>query len=135
MYPIAYRPRCCLKLASKGEHEFLVRNAKVGEKNSYTAISLMLVDSIHDLFQICKECPRLWLLHLVFQTRKFKLSKDYFMGMEDLKVMELNNSHIEFRDIVKEPSDIVLGQMLRSLWTLCLDYLFWALECCQCLGT
>ncbi|CDP19872.1 unnamed protein product [Coffea canephora] len=52
----------CLSIASKAEHEFLVRNAGVGEKNSYTAISLISQDSNHDLLPFCKEYPRLMLL-------------------------------------------------------------------------
>lgn len=105
----------CLSIASKDEHEFLVSNAGVEEKNSYTAISLISQDSNHDLLPFCKEYPKLTLLRLVFRSGKLNLTKDYFIGMEALRVMELNNSHIKF-------SVSWLGQMLRSLRTLCLDY-------------
>ncbi|XP_027155309.1 disease resistance protein At4g27190-like, partial [Coffea eugenioides] len=54
----------CLSIASKNEHEFLVSNSGVGEKNSYTAISLISQDSNHDLLPFCKEYPRLRLLRL-----------------------------------------------------------------------
>nr|XP_027072633.1 disease resistance protein At4g27190-like [Coffea arabica]XP_027072634.1 disease resistance protein At4g27190-like [Coffea arabica] len=110
----------CLSIASKAEHEFLVSNAGVGEKNSYTAISLISQDSNHNVLPFCKEYPRLMLLRLVFQfdwafeLGKLDLPKDSFLGMEALKVMELNFFHIEFA--VSWP-----GQMLRSLRTLCLD--------------
>ncbi|CDP21232.1 unnamed protein product [Coffea canephora] len=111
----------CLSIASKDEHEFLVSNSGVGEKNSYTAISLILQHSNHDLLPFCKEYPRLRLLRLVFQSdwafqlRELNLSEDSFVGMEALRVMELNHSQIEFP--LSWP-----GQMLRSLRTLCLDY-------------
>ncbi|XP_027155666.1 disease resistance protein At4g27190-like [Coffea eugenioides] len=105
----------CLSIASKAEHEFLVSNSGVGEKNSYTAISLILQDSNHDLLPFCKEYPRLRLLRLVVQSGELNLSEDSFVGMEALRVMELNNSSIEFP--LSWP-----GQMLRSLQTLCLDY-------------
>nr|XP_027068175.1 disease resistance protein At4g27190-like isoform X2 [Coffea arabica] len=107
----------CLSIASKAEHEFLVRNAGVGEKNSYTAISLISQDSNHDLLPFCKEYPRLMLLRLVIKSGKLNLPKDSFVGMEALRVMELNNLHIEFS--LSWP-----GQMLRSLRTLCLDYCY-----------
>ncbi|XP_027155331.1 disease resistance protein RPS2-like [Coffea eugenioides] len=105
----------CLSIASKDEHEFLVSNSGVGEKNSYTAISLISQDSNHDLLPFCKEYPRLRLLRLVFRFGKLNLPRDSFVGMEALRVMELNNSPIEFP--LSWP-----GQMLRSLRTLCLDY-------------
>ncbi|XP_027174342.1 disease resistance protein At4g27190-like [Coffea eugenioides] len=105
----------CLSIASKDEHEFLVSNSGLGEKNSYTAISLILQDSNHDLLPFCKEYPRLRLLRLVVQSGELNLSEDSFVGMEALRVMELNNSSIEFP--LPWP-----GQMLRSLRTLCLDY-------------
>ncbi|CDP08034.1 unnamed protein product [Coffea canephora] len=105
----------CLSIASKDEHVFLVSNSGVGEKNSYTAISLILQDSNHDLLPFCKEYPRLRLLRLVVQSGELNLSEDSFVGMEALRVMELNNSQIEFP--LSWP-----GQMLRSLRTLCLDY-------------
>ncbi|XP_027174343.1 disease resistance protein At4g27190-like [Coffea eugenioides] len=110
----------CLSIASKAEHEFLVSNAGVGEKNSYTAISLISQDSNHNLLPFCKVYPRLMLLRLVFQfdwpfeLGKLDLPKDSFLGMQALKVMDLNFFHIEFA--VSWPS-----QMLRSLRTLCLD--------------
>ncbi|XP_027155670.1 disease resistance protein At4g27190-like [Coffea eugenioides] len=111
----------CLKIASKGEHVFLVGNAREEERHQlpdsfgpYTAISLTLEGSIR-LFPFGEECPRLKLLRLVFQSGKVNLSKDAFEGMEDLRVMELNNSHAEFS--LSWP-----GQMLTSLRTLCLDY-------------
>ncbi|XP_027174329.1 disease resistance protein At4g27190-like [Coffea eugenioides] len=104
----------CLSIASKDEHEFLVSNSRVGEKNSYTAISLISQDSNHDLLPFCKEYPRLRLLRLVFQPGELNLSEDSFVGMEALRVMELNHSQIEFP--LSWP-----GQMLRSLRTLCLD--------------
>ncbi|XP_027157201.1 disease resistance protein At4g27190-like [Coffea eugenioides] len=111
----------CLKIASKGEHVFLVGNATEEERHQlpdsfgpYTAISLTLEGSIR-LFPFGEECPRLKLLRLVFQSGKVNLSKDAFEGMEDLRVMELNNSHTEFS--LSWP-----GQMLTSLRTLCLDY-------------
>ncbi|XP_027174245.1 disease resistance protein At4g27190-like [Coffea eugenioides] len=111
----------CLKIASKGEHVFLVGNAREEERHQlpdsfgpYTAISLTLEGSIR-LFPFGEECPRLKLLRLVFQSGKVNLSKDAFEGMEDLRVMELNNSHTEFS--LSWP-----GQMLTSLRTLCLDY-------------
>ncbi|XP_027174244.1 disease resistance protein At4g27190-like [Coffea eugenioides] len=105
----------CLSIASKDEHEFLVSNSGVGEKNSYTAISLISHDSNHDLLPFCKEYPRLRLLRLVFRFGKLNLPRDSFVGMEALRVMELNHSQIEFP--LSWP-----GQMLRSLRTLCLDY-------------
>ncbi|CDP20838.1 unnamed protein product [Coffea canephora] len=105
----------CLSIASKDEHVFLVSNSGLGEKNSYTAISLILQDSNHDLLPFCKEYPRLKLLRLVFQSGELNLSEDSFVGMEALRVMELNHSQIEFP--LSWP-----GQMLRSLRTLCLDY-------------
>ncbi|CDP21959.1 unnamed protein product [Coffea canephora] len=115
-----------LSIASEGKHEFLVSNSGVGEKNSYTAISLVSQDSNHDLLPFCKKYPRVRLLRLVLQSdwefsdlgvqlRKLDLPKDSFVGMEDLRVMELNHSQIEFP--LSWP-----GQMLRSFRTLCLDY-------------
>ncbi|CDP09605.1 unnamed protein product [Coffea canephora] len=101
----------CLSIASKDEHVFLVSNFGVGEKNSYTAISQ---DCNHDLLPFCKEYPRLRLLRLVFRFGKLNLPRDSFVGMEALRVMELNHSQIEFP--LSWP-----GQMLRSLRTLCLD--------------
>ncbi|CDP09602.1 unnamed protein product [Coffea canephora] len=86
----------CLSIASKDEHEFLVSNSGLGEKNSYTAISLILQDSNHDLLPFCKEYPRLRLLRLVVQSGELNLSEDSFVGMEALRAMELNNSSIEF---------------------------------------
>nr|XP_027068163.1 disease resistance protein At4g27190-like isoform X2 [Coffea arabica] len=104
----------CLSIASKDEHEFLVSNSGVGEKNSYTAISIISQDCNHDLLPFCKEYPRLRLLCLVFRFGKLNLPRDSFVGMETLRVMELNHSQIEFP--LSWP-----GQMLRSLRTLCLD--------------
>ncbi|XP_027174322.1 disease resistance protein At4g27190-like [Coffea eugenioides] len=104
----------CLSIASKAEHEFLVSNSGVGEKNSYTAISLVSQHSSHDLLPFCKEYPKLRLLRLVFRFGKLNLPRDSFVGMEALRVMELNHSQIEFP--LSWP-----GQMLRSLRTLCLD--------------
>ncbi|XP_027174330.1 disease resistance protein At4g27190-like [Coffea eugenioides] len=105
----------CLSIASNDEHEFLVSNSGVEEKNSYTAISLVSQDSNRDLLPFCKEYPKLRLLRLVFQPGELNLSEDSFVGMEALRVMELNHSQIEFP--LSWP-----GQMLRSLRTLCLDY-------------
>ncbi|XP_027175361.1 disease resistance protein RPS2-like [Coffea eugenioides] len=111
----------CLSIASKAEHEFLVSNSGLGEKNSYTAISLISQLVNHDLLPFCKEYPKLRLLRMAFQSelgvrlRKLDLPQDSFVGMEALRVMELNNSQIEFP--LSWP-----GQMLRSLRTLCLDY-------------
>ncbi|CDP21896.1 unnamed protein product, partial [Coffea canephora] len=120
----------CLSIASKDEHEFLVSNSGLGKKNSYTTISLISQDSNHDLLPFCKEYPRLRLLRLVFQSDwkplrflnwklrrlwKLNLPEDSFVGMEALRVMELNHFQIEFP--LSWP-----GQMLRSLRTLCLDY-------------
>ncbi|CDP09608.1 unnamed protein product [Coffea canephora] len=111
----------CLSIASEGEHEFLVSNSGVGEKNSYTAISLISQHSNHDLLPFCKEYPRLRLLRLVLQSDlgvqswTLNLPEDSFVGMEVLWVMELNHSQIEFP--LSWP-----GPMLRSLQTLSLDY-------------
>ncbi|XP_027173239.1 disease resistance protein At4g27190-like [Coffea eugenioides] len=105
----------CLSIASEGEHEFLVSNSGVGEKNSYTAISLVSQHSNHDLLPFCKEYPRLRLLRLVLQPGELNLPEDSFIRMKALWVMELNHSQIEFP--LSWP-----GQMLRSLRTLYLDY-------------
>ncbi|XP_027156515.1 disease resistance protein At4g27190-like [Coffea eugenioides] len=113
----------CLKIASEGEHVFLVRN--VGGKEGhpqpdsfgrYTAVSLTWKGNSNGPFPLGEECPKLRLLRLVFQSGKMiSLSPDSFAGMEDLRVMEFNKLQIEF-----SPSDP--GQMLMSLRTLCLDY-------------
>ncbi|XP_027155667.1 disease resistance protein At4g27190-like [Coffea eugenioides] len=123
----------CLKIASKGEHVFLVGNAGQEERHQLpdsfcpcTAISLTLEGSIR-LFPFGEECPRLKLLRLVFQSGKVNLSKDAFVGMEDLTVMELNNLHTEFS--LSWPS-----QMLTSLRTLCLDYCVLGIETSSMLG-
>nr|XP_027118725.1 disease resistance protein At4g27190-like [Coffea arabica] len=105
----------CLSIASNVEHEFLVSNSGVGKKNSYTAILLISQDCNHDLLPFCKEYPRLRLLRLEFNSGKLNLPKDSFVGMEALRVMELNHSQIEFP--LSWPN-----QILRSLRIRCLDF-------------
>ncbi|CDP09599.1 unnamed protein product [Coffea canephora] len=104
----------CLSIASKGEHVFLVRNARVEERHPYTAISLTVKDYRVQLLPFGKKSPWLKLLRLVFQSDTLYLSIDSFVGMEVLRVMEINNAYIEFT--VLWPA-----QNLTSICTLCLD--------------
>ncbi|CDP19859.1 unnamed protein product [Coffea canephora] len=104
----------CLSIASKGEHVFLVRNARVEERHPYTAISLTVKDYTVQLLPFGKKSPWLKLLRLVFQSDTLYLSIDSFVGMEVLRVMEINNAYIEFT--VLWPA-----QNLTSIRTLCLD--------------
>nr|XP_027067521.1 disease resistance protein At4g27190-like [Coffea arabica] len=106
----------CLSIASKAEHEFLVSNAGVGEKNSYTAISLISQDSNHNLLPFCKVYPRLMLLRLVFQ-----FDWPFELGKLDLLIRNGSSQGHGFKLLpyricsimawpnVKEPSDTVPG--------------------------
>ncbi|XP_071912195.1 disease resistance protein At4g27190-like [Coffea arabica] len=104
----------CLSIASKGEHVFLVRNARVEERHPYAAISLTVKDYRVQLLPFGKKSPWLKLLRLVFQSDTLYLSIDSFVGMEVLRVMEINNAYIEFTILWP-------AQNLTSICTLCLD--------------
>ncbi|CDP20103.1 unnamed protein product [Coffea canephora] len=107
----------CLKIASKGEHVFLVGNAEEEERHQLpdsfcpcTAISLTLEGSIR-LFPFGEECPRLKLLRLVFQSGKVNLSKDAFVGR--VKQFTQRIFAIVARPNVNEFSDIVPGLLFH----------------------
>ncbi|XP_027174334.1 disease resistance protein At4g27190-like [Coffea eugenioides] len=77
----------CLSIASKGEHVFLVRNARVEERHPYAAISLTVKDYRVQLLPFGKKSPWLKLLRLS------ALEDDQFprkiAQMSNLKLLDL----------------------------------------------